>query len=222
MKSKEIRQNLLEKLGGKPIDFIKKIEESTIEVIETKNQSLPNTLQKVIIKDIPHDQEAYICIWRINLEREISGLASISGAKTPEIALVVFKNSAEGCLLDVYLIELKSKLGDKELEKCSQKMKDSINRFYFLMVLLDKYQTEDFQNAEVRFAGLIFYNGQDAVSSSRFSEMAKVLFSSNQIGKIEINSILQKDKIPIQFFKNFDSTTQSITVSFQDLEKIWQ
>lgn len=218
---REIRQRLQEKFGINK--FVEEIRTDEIVIEEEKNKGKgkkEGTLQRVTIQNIPFDEDNYPFIWRINLEKEVQGLSPIAN-KTTEIALAVFRIKKEKKILNVYLVEMKSKLDDKVLENIIKKFADTISRFYFLLILNDNHETEEFKNAQIRFAGLIFYNGNQNVNNDD-TDITRAFHASNQKGKIECDNILELTKIPIQFFKNFDSTTQSITVSFTELEKIWQ
>jgi hypothetical protein len=64
----------------------------------------------VRIKAIPYEE---YFIWRVNLEHEVQGLSRIEN-RTVEIALALIKKRKKD-FLNVYLIELKSRIDDKYL-----------------------------------------------------------------------------------------------------------
>ncbi len=195
---------------GAPYEFVVKVDGDEIEIIESKNQgkNRKGTLGRVIIHGIP----ALDFIWQINVEKNVSGLSPIEGSKTVDSVLALIDNG----ILQVYLIELKSKINDSNLLTTVEKLEDSINRFYFLLLLNDHKQ---FQNLTVSFKGVIFYNGEEA----SFDEDDKIhrIFKdkqNQQTGSLECTTILEDGKnIPIQFYaKGFKDG--EIRVSFDEIK----
>jgi hypothetical protein len=165
---KEIRQKLQRKLADELHKFVVKIETDEIEIIEEKNRSA-GQLQKVTIKGIPCDEYT---IWRINLEHEVQGLSRIEN-RTVEIALA-FIEKRKTDFLTVNLIELKSRIDDKYLAEIIKKLGDSISRFYFLLSLNDSNDHKAFPNLQIRFMGVVFYNGKEKLDKNHPSSEDKI------------------------------------------------
>lgn len=217
---KDIRKELPKKLGSSPCHFVKPMVSEMTEIEESKNRGDAGTLQKVIIYDIPINDDSYK-IWRINLENEVQGLSSSN--RTGETALAVVKVGKK-TYLDVYLIELKSQIKDKrhDLRNILKKFGDSISRFYFLLSLNDNDDHKAFPNLEIRFIGLVFYNGKAQLEPNypdQNDEIHKIFKNNQQTGMLLCETILDRQKIPVKFIKNFDEQTGSIKISFMALEQ---
>jgi hypothetical protein len=217
---KNIRKELQKKLGTSPCHFVTPIVSEMTEIEESKNRGDAGTLQKVIIYDIPINDDSYK-IWRINLENEVQGLSSSN--RTGETALAVVKVGKKA-YLDVYLIELKSQIKDKrhDLRNILKKFGDSISRFYFLLSLNENDDHKAFPNLEIRFNGLVFYNGKAQLESNypdKNDEIHQIFKNDQQTGMLLCETILDRQKIPIKFIKNFDEQTGSIKISFMALEQ---
>ncbi len=79
---RDLRQELLNKLGGEPYKFVVKIDSDEIEIIESKNQGKgkenrrhAGTLRKVTIHRIP----TLDFIWQINVEKKRVRVISYRG-----------------------------------------------------------------------------------------------------------------------------------------------
>jgi len=203
---KDIRQQLQQKLGLSIYKLVENVLDSEISIIEMgKNVKL----KKLTLTHLPSEK----CkIWRINLETQIPGLSTAN--KTGEIALVILKNN----YLNVYLIELKSMIKNTTLKAIQEKIQDSINRFYFLLLLNSDKEHEMFKNLKIRFIALIFFDGHDKTTHT--TEPIYKIFQ-NQGGQLACNTLLEKGlSIPVKFFShNFDKTTGSMKISFSDIEK---
>jgi hypothetical protein len=190
---KDIRQQLQKKLGLSIYKLVENVLDSEISIIETgKNVKL----KKLTLTHLPFEK----CrIWRINLETRIPGLSTAN--KTGEIALVILKNN----YLNVYLIELKSMIKDTTLNAIQEKIQDSINRFYFLLLLNSDKDHEIFKNLKIRFIALVFFDGHDKTTST--TEPIYKIFKKRG-GQLACNTLLEKGlSIPIKFFSdNFDKT----------------
>jgi hypothetical protein len=217
---KNIRKELQKKLGSEPYHFVIAVTDDTIEIEESNNRGSAGTLQKVIICDIPYDDDRYK-FWRINLENEVQGLSSSN--RTGDTALAVVRLGKK-TYLDVYLIELKSQIKDKrhDLRNTVKKFSDSISRFYFLLSLNDNNAHKAFPNLEIRFVGLVFYNGKAQLEPNypaKNDEIHQIFKNEKQQGMLFCETILDRQKIPVKFFKNFDDSSGSIELSFMDMER---
>jgi hypothetical protein len=172
----------------------------------------------VRIKAIPYEE---YFIWRVNLEHEVQGLSRIEN-RTVEIALALIKKRKKD-FLNVYLIELKSRIDDKYLADILKKLSDSISRFYFLLSLNDSNDHKQFSNLQIRFIGIVFYNGKEKLDKKHPNKADKIhlIFndkSQGQKGLVECETLLGKHKIPIKFCaKNFEKESSSIEISFSEI-----
>lgn len=215
-----IRQKLQKEL--KENGFVLEITTDTVEIEELKNRGKPGKLQKVIINDFPYTDDDYWS-WRINLEHKILGLATAD--KTVDIALAILQKQKQR--LDVYLIELKSQIDDQELNSILQQFQGSISRFYFLLLFNDRFDHKNFPKLKIQFKGIVFYNGKQKLADNNPNKDDSIhrIFKDKkqeQAGKIECDTILGRDKIPIKFFcQNFDKQEGIIEMSFNEIiEKI--
>jgi len=147
---KTIRAKLQERLTRGY--FVVKITTDTIEIEEPKNREKQGKLQKVIINDFPCTDDEYWS-WRINLEKKILGLSTSD--KTVDIALAILQIQKQR--LDVYLIELKSRIDDHELNSILEQFQGSISRFYFLLSLNENNDHKNFPKLKIQFKGIVFY-----------------------------------------------------------------
>ncbi|KHD05751.1 hypothetical protein PN36_18970 [Candidatus Thiomargarita nelsonii] len=215
----QIRYELQKELGKKPDAFVVEITTDRIEIVERKNvgKRKSGVLKKVIINNIPCDNSAYH-IWRINLENKVQGFSPLGeGNKTVDIALAFVKGKKIKKFLNVFLIELKSEIKDILLEETLKKFEDSISRFYFLLSINDHDSYEEFKGLKIRFAGIVFYNGRG--SATQDDRIHAVFNKTAQKGLLECQTLLGKLKIPLKFFKNFESQTGTIQIRFEEMEK---
>jgi hypothetical protein len=215
----QIRYELQNELGKQPDAFVIEITTDKIEITEHKNigKRKSGVLKKVIINNMPCDNSAYH-LWRINLENKVQGLSPLGeGNKTVDLALAFVKGKNRKKFLNVYLIELKSEIKNILLEETLKKFEDSISRFYFLLSINDHDTYEDFKGLKIRFAGIVFYNGKG--SATQEDKIHTVFNKMEQKGLLECQTILGKLKIPLKFFKNFDSQTGAIQIRFDEIEK---
>jgi hypothetical protein len=209
---KEVRAKIQEQITRR--EFVVKIVTSQIHIEELKNKGKKGSgkLKKVILNDFPYTDDSGRCwSWKIDLERHIPGLSTSN--KTVDVALAIMRKKR----LEVYLIELKSELDDHELTDILGKFQDSISRFYFLLLLNDSNDHKNFpNNLRIQFKGVVFYNGKgDAHQTEKIHQIFK---NKTQSGKLECETLLGKDKIPVTFCsKNFDKTTGLIEISFNDI-----
>ncbi len=145
----------------------------------------------------------------------MSGLSPIEGSKTVDSVLALIDKG----ILRVYLIELKSKINDSNLSTTVEKLNDSINRFYFLLLLNDH---KDFpKDLKVSFKGVVFYNGEEELKKDcpNKNDQIHQIFKNTkdqQKGQLECETILGAEVIPIQFYaKGFKDG--EIRVSFADI-----
>jgi hypothetical protein len=215
---KDIRAKLQNTL--KRQHFVVEITTDTIEIEEPKNFGKKGALEKVIINNFPYND--YQRNWRINLEKEILGLSS-SENKT-EVALALLQKN----YLNVYLIELKSRIDDKQLEKIITKFRDSISRFYFLLSLNDSNDHKPFPELNIRFKSIIFYNGNEKLDANypykNGNDRIRQIFkdkNKKQTGIMECETVLGPYKIPVQFFsKGFDKGSGYLNINFNDIKYI--
>lgn len=218
---KDLRQPLLEKLGQ--YEFVVKIDDDEIEIIESERkheQDKAGTLtKKVIIHSIPSPEH----IWRINVEKKVPGL-SVAG-RTVDLILSLIDDNC----LQVYLIELKSRIDDRYLDDIIKKFEESISRFYFLLLLNESSSHKQFSDLKISFKGVVFYNGKQKCSAKE--NLSPSTFEERQIqrihqifkdeqnqrkGVLKCQSILTKQLIPIQFYaKGFENG--EIRVKFADI-----
>lgn len=131
--------------------------------------------------------------------------------------------------LQVYLIELKSRIDDRYLDDIIKKFEESISRFYFLLLLNESSSHKQFSDLKISFKGVVFYNGKQKCSDkeklnpSTFEERQiqriHQIFKDEQNqrkGVLKCQSILTKQLIPIQFYaKGFENG--EIRVKFADI-----
>jgi hypothetical protein len=208
---KEIRAKIQEQLTRRA--FVVTITTDKIQIEELKNKGKgAGKLKKVILNNFPYtDEFPRGWSWKIELEKNVPGLSTSN--KTVDVALAILRKKR----LDVYLVELKSEINDHELTDILGKFQDSISRFYFLLLLNDSHDHKNFPpNLRIQFKGVIFYNGKgEAHKNERIHQIFK---NKTQAGKLECETILGKDKIPIKFCsKNFDKTTGLLEINFNDI-----
>ena len=146
-------------------------EDLPLEVIEDKLTSHIGSsripLKKVVIRDVPVEDEARPKSWVLNLEiKEPPIFANPPSIKTVEKALIVMGSNS----LFIFLIEMKSSLhagvkdssGRLGIGTLKQKVEDSISRISTLIPLY--VFDETYQNLkQIKYKALIFYNRDDAI-----------------------------------------------------------
>jgi len=208
---KQIRVQIQQQLTRRA--FVVKITTDKIQIEELKNKGKgAGKLKKVIVNDFPYtDDSGRSWSWKINLEKNVPGLSTAN--KTVDVALAILRKNR----LDVYLVELKSEIDDHELTDILGKFQDSISRFYFLLLLNDSSDHKNFPpNLRIQFKGIVFYNGKGEAHQNE--RIHQIFNHETQAGKLECETLLGKDKIPIKFVaNNFDKTTGLIEISFKDI-----
>lgn len=101
--------------------FLKQLTTSIHEIIEDKNLHKPDTLKKITLTDIP------LPAWRVKLELE-GGMFELPGKK-PEEALFFYTKE----YFVILLIEMKSKLGYKEVGGLEEKFKFALEKLLSLL-----------------------------------------------------------------------------------------
>ncbi len=195
-------------------DFISVVSDDIVE-IEERNVEGGDQLKKIIIRDIPYEDEQMI--WRINFEKTITGLSKLDGTSTFEIALAILEDS----VLNVCLIEMKTMIKEKEdkstLWELKKKIEDSISRFYYLLCMGIPLRLgecghvginvdwEKFNNSKTKFCGMICYNKDRTkhyVGTKETERMYEILRGEARRDRISCRSNLIDHKIPLKFFKN--------------------
>ena len=145
-------------------EFIVEIPVTEDEIIEITESSKDAKLKKVSIEKLNYsdDKSKVEKIWRINLEKNISGI-STSGA-TPECAILVLqKYESENEIsyrLNIILIELKSSIDNEKLNNIRNKFSCAMSRIYMLLVLNNHLNlTKGYSEEEIYidFKGILFY-----------------------------------------------------------------
>lgn len=133
----------------------------------------------------------------------MSGLSPIQGSKTVDSVLALVDK--DKWILRVYLIELKSQINDRILLTTVEKLEDSINRFYFLLLLNDHkdFPHKDLpKDLKVSFKGVVFYNGEEELKEDcpdKDDQIHKIF--KDKAGSLACNTILEDgENIPIQFY----------------------
>ena len=214
MNIEKIRQQVLQKLGIPPNEFIQRITDSSITIPEPKNEGDNTKLQKVTIKDLPTE----IKIWLLDFEMDIIGFRPTG--RTVEKVLVTLENNT----LTFYMIELKSHINHKTqppkptyLNTILDKFRDSISRIFFLLAFDNHHDWNEFKKLNIKFKGIVFYQKRIKPSINENTKIYEVINSPSQKGAVECeNTFLGTQKIPVQFFENPTNTT-AFEVSFQNM-----
>jgi hypothetical protein len=211
MKVKEIREEVLSKIGAAPHKFILPVLEDFLIIKEPKNEGDPTKLSEVVIKGLPASGK----LWVLNLEKVISGFNTTT-SKTVEKA---FLHLDEKNILRVYLIEMKSSLNHKKdpaLNDLLQKFTDSVNRIFFLLCMHNSHILEDFNNWQVKFKGIVFYNQRQKPSEAINSKLVEILDAKKK-GLVEVVTLLEREKIQMEFVKT-TSSANKIEIDFNQIQ----
>ncbi len=191
----------------KQLGFIEEIdlENISIEISGTQGQG---HLQRIFITDL-ETISSIKEIWKINLEQDIEGISTKS--RTTEIALLVLQAYQNTYRLNIVLIELKTSLQAKKLEKgkrkkstlceIEEKYRCTMNRLYMLLTI------NNHSNIKKAY-GVIFYN-QDKTKISDNCELYQLFKQAKQnqalcnYHLLECQTILShRDKIQVKFIEN--------------------
>ncbi len=190
--------------------------------VDITEQNSASSLKKVKIINIPHSGNQYDPLaWIANLEMKHPVFGVPTGSKTCEQALIVLLNRA----INVFLFELKSSLeeeGNRGLMHIQEKITDSSARVAYLLPLY--FSDEIFENALVRFWGIVCYNNDNIALINVGEEERKTkiyeILKEKEPPKgrlyIEDNPLLEEHRVEVFFFKNPSQNTSSMTIDFQD------
>ncbi|MFM7367408.1 MAG: hypothetical protein ACKO2Z_06315, partial [Sphaerospermopsis kisseleviana] len=134
-------------------------------------------------------------IWKINLEKPIPGIATSS--KTTECAVLVLKKYESSYRLNILLIELKSSIDNKELERISEKFSCAMSRVYMLLVLnnhLNPKQGYHEEEIYIDFKGILFYqtfSERKKLEENKYSKFSEIITSDNKSGTLICQTILR-------------------------------
>jgi len=187
-----------------------------LEIIEQENKNKNQMLQKLIIENVPkNDQKA--CSWIINLEIEKSIFSAPSHFKKSEKALVFFQEKD----LYVVLIEMKNKIAlrDKNigLDDILRKIEESISRLQVFLPIYLFDIDQRFENTKIKYKALICYNHQRIDSQAQNEndiDLKLYPIFQNKKGNLNIGN-LDENKVFFHFLQNTPNnlTTMSINLS---------
>ena len=190
-------------------EFIIEISATEYEIIEIIENSSGAKVKKVSIQELNYSDEKSKVekIWKVDLEKDIPGISPIG--KTPECAILVLQKYESSYRLSIILIELKSTIDNKELQKIGEKFQCAMSRIYMLLVLnnhLNSIQGYNESQIYIDFKGILFY--QTFSDRSKFTEkdndklylqMYSILQTSDKSGILTCETILKpQDKINIK------------------------
>ncbi|MBS9391249.1 MAG: hypothetical protein HEQ30_22300 [Dolichospermum sp. OL01] len=198
-------------------EFIVEIPVTEDNIIEIKEENSNAKLKKVFIKKLNYsgnNDSKVEKIWKVDLEKDIPGISPIG--KTPECAILVLQKYESSYRLSIILIELKSTIDNKELQKIGEKFQCAMSRIYMLLVLnnhLNSIQGYNESQIYIDFKGILFY--QTFSDRSKFTEkdndklylqMYSILQTSDKSGILTCETILKpQDKINIKCFTPQDN-----------------
>ncbi len=199
-------------------EFIVEIptEDDVIEIPERNDKA---KLKKIVISDLNYsdDKSTVIKIWKIDLEKELLGIAT--SAKKTECAILVLQRYEGSDRLNVFLIELKSSLNNKTLTEIEEKFSSTMTRLYMLLVLnnhLNPNQGYDKKAIYIDFKGILFYKNSK-FDNSIDCQLLSILQKSKKVGVLTCKTILRgEDKIKIKCFE-IPTSDNSFTIKLQDL-----
>ncbi|NET01857.1 MAG: hypothetical protein F6K61_15040 [Sphaerospermopsis sp. SIO1G1] len=206
-------------------EFIIEIPVVENEIIEITEDSEGAKLKKVCIQELKYCDEKSTVerIWKINLEQDVLGI-STSGS-TPECAILVLRKYESSYRLNILLIELKSSIDNKELEKIEEKFSCTMSRVYMLLVLnnhLNPKQGYVQEEIYVDFQGILFYDTLSErrnLEENKYSKFSEIIKSDHKSGTLTCQTILRdQEKIKIKCFcyPDVDSKTE-IKINLEDL-----
>jgi hypothetical protein len=198
--------------------FIEEIdlEDNAIEI--TGSTQGKGHLQRILITDL-EVVSSIKAIWKINLEQEIEGISTKS--RTTEVALLVLQAYESSDRLNILLIELKTSLQAKKLDKgkrkkstlcdIEDKLRCTMNRIYLLLSVNNHNnfkQSYSGTTIYVDFKGVIFYN-QDKTKIEDSCELYKLFKQAKRNLRLENFYLLEcqtllshRDKIQVKFIEN--------------------
>ncbi|MBS9386675.1 MAG: hypothetical protein HEQ24_21640 [Dolichospermum sp. BR01] len=210
-------------------EFIIEISATEYEIIEIIENSSAAKVKKVSIQELNYSDEKSKVekIWKIDLEKDIPGISTSS--RTPECAILVLQKYKDSYRLNIILIELKSTIDNKELQKIGEKFQCAMSRIYMLLVLnnhLNSIQGYNESEIYIDFKGILFY--QRFSDKSKFIEkyndklylqMYSILQTPDKSGILTCETILRpQDKIDIKCFCQQDNDVEEeIRINLQAL-----
>ncbi|MEA5552508.1 hypothetical protein VB713_16320 [Anabaena cylindrica UHCC 0172] len=197
-------------------EFIVEIPVADDEVIEITEDSSTAKLKKVCVHELNYcDEKSQVeRIWKINLEKNIPGISTSS--KTTECAILVLQKYESSHRLNIILIELKSSIDNKELEKIEEKFSSAMSRVCMLLVLNNHLNLKQGYNEEeiyLDFKGILFYktfSEKRKLEGDRNSQLYLILKNYNKSGILTCQTILtDQDKIKVQCFCHQDNDLET-------------
>ncbi|MGM3304401.1 hypothetical protein ACSQ6I_00165 [Anabaena sp. WFMT] len=197
-------------------EFILEIPVTEDEIIEITEKNANAKLKKVSIQELNYvDEKSQVeRIWKINLEKDIRGISTSS--KTTECAILVLQKYESSYRLNIILIELKSSIDNKELEKIEEKFSSAMSRVCMLLVLNNHLNLKQGYNEEeiyVDFKGILFYktfSEKRKFEAHRDSQLYLILNNYNKSGILTCQTILtDQDKIKVQCFCHQDNDLET-------------
>lgn len=208
-------------------EFIVEIPIAEDEIIEITENSSNAKLKRVCIQGLNYiddkDKSTVERIWKINLEKPIPGISTSS--KTTECAILVLQKYESSYRLNILLIELKSSIDNKELEKISEKFSCAMSRVYMLLVLNNHLNPKKrYHEVEIYidFKGILFYktfSEKRKLEENNDSQFLEIIKSDNKSGILTCETILKKqDKIKVKCFCHPDNNMEKeIRINLKNL-----
>ncbi|MBD2694396.1 hypothetical protein [Anabaena catenula] len=206
-------------------EFIIEIPVTENENIEITEKNANAKLKKVSIQELNYvDEKSQVeRIWKINLEKDIPGISTSS--KTTECAILVLQKYESSYRLNIILIELKSSIDNKELDKIEEKFSSAMSRVCMLLVLNNHLNLKQgYQEEEIYldFKGILFYKTFSEKRKSEGendSQLYSILQTYRKLGILTCRTILRgQDKIRVQCFCNQDNDLETeIRINLKDL-----
>jgi hypothetical protein len=199
-------------------EFIVEIptEDDIIEISERNDKA---KLKKIVINELNYsdDKSTVIRIWKIDLEKDLLGIAT--SAKKTECAILVLQRYESSDRLNVFLIELKSSLNNKTLTEIEEKFSSTMTRLYMLLVLnnhLNPSQGYNQKTIYIDFKGILFYKNSK-FDNSIDGQLSSILQKPEKVGVLTCKTILRgEDKIKIKCFE-IPTSDNPFTIKLQDL-----
>ncbi|OAD22710.1 hypothetical protein THIOM_001476 [Candidatus Thiomargarita nelsonii] len=202
----------------KQLGFIEQIDLENISIEISGSTQGQGHLQRIFITDL-ETISSIKEIWKINLEQDIEGISTKS--RTTEVALLMLQAYQSTYRLNVVLIELKTSLQAKKLDKgkrkkstlcdIEDKYRCTMNRLYMLLTINNHSNVKKAYGGTtiyIDFKGIIFYN-QDKTKISDSCELyqlfkqAKESQALSNYRLLECQTILShRDKIQVKFLEN--------------------
>jgi len=206
-------------------EFIIEIPVTEYEIIEIIENSSAAKVKKVSIQELNYSDEKSKVerIWKIDLEKDIPGISTSN--RTPECAILVLQKYKDSYRLNIILIELKSTIDNKELQKIGEKFQCAMSRIYMLLVLnnhLNSIQGYNESEIYIDFQGILFYQRfsdkgkfTEKNHEKLYSQMYSILQTPSKSGLLTCQTILRdQDKIYIKCFCQQD---EEIRINLQAL-----